>query len=625
MGTTMRRLLSPLRRNDGGVALPTVIILGAVLMAFVATGLTAATSGLRRSVTDVSATSAYDAAYAGVQDYIARLNSDAAYAERGNPSAVFSSGSPVTLPSTTNPAFGLGTGGTWATVRDGTTATGSATCTAAQTSIPCFRYEIDNRKFATAGIVRVRATGRIGSITRSTVVSIKRQGFVNFLYFTDLETQDSTFSGNKACAVYAWTGKRPSGCAVIQFAAVDTLTGPVHSNDTITVCGATFGAAVTSASTTKNVVDTPAGCANGTFPPGYPKQVSQISMPATNTAMRAQARTDLVATTGCLYTGPTVVKYLGDGKMTVWSPWTKFTNISASTTTGTNPAKCGTPGTGDGQLGNKSGATVDELSSNLLYVQTVQPSPDPNYSATTDVPSGMTCIGPDGSKSVTDAASSVGWKFGPWSFPTSGEAPPNGWDSVAGMGASNWGKTGAWSTVLPAYNCRNGDLYVLGKYTTQTTAASDDYVYIIGDLKADDLGSDILGLVGNNAVLVWNPVNSSGASLLYDDNTTTVDKDRDIHAALLSVGHTFQVQNYDVSPNRGTLTVIGSIAQKFRGPVATSSGNGGIASGYAKNYKYDALLATVSPPYFLAPSTTTFVPQLYAGVPRAFTVSGASG
>ena len=623
----MRRLLLP-RRGDGdhGVALPTVIILGAVLMAFVATGLSAATSGLRQSVTDVSATSAYDAAYAGVQDYLARLNSDAAYASRGNPAAVFSAGSSVALPVSpaTNPAFGLGADGSWATVRDGTTATSSDTCAPAATTIPCFRYEVDNRVFDTSGIVRVRSTGRLGSITRSVVVAIKRQGFVNFLYFTDFETQDPTFSGNKACAVYAWSGKRPAACATIQFAAADTLSGPVHSNDTIAVCGATFGSAVTTASTDPKIVSTPTDCSKGTYQPGYPKQVSQITMPATNSAMRAQTRSDLAVTTGCLYTGPTVVKYLGNGQMTVWSPWSKFTNITASTTAGSNPDKCGKPGTAAGQLGNKTGATVDELASNLLYVQTVPGAADPNYSATTSIPKDMTCIGPDGSSSVSDAASSVGWTFGPWSFPTNGEAPPDGWDTTAGVGAAYWGKNGAWSTALPAYNCRNGDLYLKGQYTTQTTAASDDYVYVIGDLKAKDLAADVIGLVGNNAVLVWNPISPSNASLLYVDGTTTVDKDREIHAAVLSVAHTFTVQNYDVGPNRGTLTVTGSIAQKFRGPVATSGGGGTIATGYAKNYQYDDLLKAVSPPYFLAPSTTNFVPQLYASVPRAFLPTGAA-
>ncbi len=620
----MRRLLDRLggARADGGIALPTTIILGAVLMAFVATGLSTATSGLQATTTDQNSTRASDAAYAGVQDYLSRLNADGGYAGYGNGAARFSSGSALATPTTANPAFGLGAAGTWATVADGTASVGA--CPPSTTPTPCFRYEVDNRQFTASGIVRLRSTGRYAQSTSSIVATIKRQGFVNFLYFTDYETQDPVVSGNSTCVAYAWQATRdPDGTCTIRFAATDTLSGPLHTNDTPAVCGTLFKAQVTTANPKTPVVVTPAGCAQGRYdyPGGKPISVAKIEMPATNTGMRAQTRSDLVNTTGCLYTGPTVVQYLGDGRMTVWSPWTKYTNITASTTTGSNPAKCGTPGTGAGQLGSSAGATVAELDQNLLYVQTVPGSGDPNYSATTTLPNGVTCIGSDGRTSVQEASSSVGWKFGPWAFPTTGEAAPDGWDANAGIG--NWSGTGAWSTSLPAYNCRNGDLFVSGTYTTQTTAASDDYVYVIGNVLAKDKTQDVLGLVGNNAVLVWNPVNASNAALLTGTASQRPDGSagREIDASLLSVAHTFQVQNYNRATSRGTLSVFGSIAQKFRGPVATSS-NGSLATGYAKDYQYASLLGTVTPPYFLAPSSTTFAIRLYASVPTAFQASG---
>jgi hypothetical protein len=62
--------------------------------------------------------------------------------------------------------------------------------------------------------------------------------------------------------------------------------------------------------------------------------------------------------------------------------------------------------------------------------------------------------------------------------------------------------------------------------------------------------------------------------------------------AMLALGHSFIVQNYDEGDQLGTITVNGVIAQKWRGPVGTSGG-----TGYLKNYGYDSRLQYASPPY----------------------------
>lgn len=614
----MRRL-RPLLTDDSGIALPIVVGLAMVMAIAIAAGLTTALSGLRQAATNEDRSAAYDAAYAGVQDYLVRINADPSYGSYGNASAAFSVGSTFTTAPAVNPAFGVGASGTWATVQTGSGA--AATCPGVNT--PCFRYSVDNRQLASASVVRLQSTGRVYQSVRTIVVEIRRKGFNNYLWFTDYEVQDPAISGKTSCAVYAWAAARDDGCR-IWFGATDVLGGAVHSNDTIsTRCTATFKRLVTTADPSATNYNTGgAACGSpGPFLAGKPVSVSKIDMPATNRAMKAQTRSDLVTTTGCLYTGPTVVTYLGDGYMKVWSPWTKFTNMS-SATTGTNPADkhCGVPGTDPGQLGNASGATVKELATNLLYVQSVQPSPDPNYSSPTSIPAGMKCYGATGTNDVTDSTASAGWKFGPNQFPMAGEAAPDGWDGGAGIqGAVGGSWVGSvWSTTRPAYGCRNGDLFVSGKVTTQTTAASDDYVYVTGDLKYDKSTEDVLGLAGDNAVLVWNPVDATGANLLASD------KDREIDAAILSTLHSFQVQNYNLGSPRGTLTVLGSIAQKFRGTVATTSAaDGSILTGYRKDYQYHDLLQAVPPPYFLAPATTTFGARQYMSVAPAWQWTGA--
>ena len=133
----------------------------------------------------------------------------------------------------------------------------------------------------------------------------------------------------------------------------------------------------------------------------------------------------------------------------------------------------------------------------------------------------------------------------------------------------------------------------------------------------------MLGLVGNNAVFVYNPVRITGFSgsgtTSWPSSTVAPELvqrprdhgDREIDAAILSVGHTFQVQNYPYG-DRGDLTVYGALAQKFRGTVASGS------NGYAKDYEYDTRFRNIAPPKFLTPTSTTYGVTQFATVPAAF-------
>ena len=110
------------------------------------------------------------------------------------------------------------------------------------------------------------------------------------------------------------------------------------------------------------------------------------------------------------------------------------------------------------------------------------------------------------------------------------------------------------------------------------TIASDNYIYVTDDLLYKDRTKDMLGLVPLNALWIYNPIIKTGTTIrpVYAYKTGN---DLEIDAALLSVKHTVQVQNYDGGVNsktglgnRGTLTIFGALAQKFRGTVATSNG-----------------------------------------------------
>ena len=588
------RRLRPLRHDrERGVAMLVVIGTGMLMLALVATSLTIASNGLRKTDTDQDWNGALDAAYAGVEEYQGRLATDASYFTYGNKDAPFSlltGSTKLVLPtgSAANAAFGIGTSGTWATVPG-------------STPVASYRYEVDNSHYTENGSIRIRVTGRAGESTRSIVADLKQSGFIDYLYFTDYEVQDPDQTGQSYCEKHIWEG-RSNSCSTIRFGSTDVIDGPVHTNDTLTVCATTFKGKVTSSSTSTPIVITPNGCSAGSYPTGQTAPIYQpmVTMPPTNVQMKKETRNDLtnseVPVPGCLYTGPTVITFTSDGKMNVKSPWTIKTQISeTSGVASAAPAMCGTPGTGSNGLGSTSGATINVIPSNVMYVQNVPTlSSDPNYRSGT--PSNFSCVN-----------SNAGWTFGSTQFPVANESTPDG-----------------TSATNPAYGCKNGDVFVKGVLKGAVTVGAENYIYVTGDLTYSDPAKDIIGLVGNGAVWVWNPMTTTTSGSGWWQSTTTKpllnDSARTISAAILSVAHTFQVQNYNQGGDaRGTLTVKGSIAQKFRGPVGLVGG-----SGYIKAYKYDSRFSYLAPPKFLSPVSSAYGVSQFAGVPTAFSPTGAA-
>ncbi|QGQ19372.1 hypothetical protein GC089_09185 [Cellulomonas sp. JZ18] len=587
-----RLLRTPADERERGAALILVLGITVLVSGLVVAAIAYATGAARQSQRDQTWNAALAAAYAGVEEYESRLAADLTYFSYGNPAAPFSATSTVKLPpaASANPAFGLGPTGTWATVPG---SNGQAQ----------FRYEVDSSSFYSDGILRLRSTGRVGQTTRTIVADLKQLGFIDFLYFTDFEVSDPQArnpGSTTNCAIY-YPSSRP-GCDPIYFGGKDAINGPLHTNDAIQTNGAAkFDGKVTTsykAPSGKNYVRQ-----SGTDLPVFkesddPEQIGKIGMPATNSQLRKETRPDLpqeVPNPGCLYTGPTKITFHPDGTMTVVSPWTKHTNPDGAGKAGVAEAKCGTPG--DAGLARRSGSDyVGEripVPANLVvYVQNV-----PSVSGDVNATSGNRPPYPAwGGSSCATNSNSIGFPYkGSKSSET--EVPP----------------------FSSAYSCRAGDVFVQGTLKGKATVAAENYVYVTGDIAYTDRGEggDMLGLVGNNAVWVWNPVNSSEQTLLGDN--------RRIDAAILSVAHTFMVQNYDKDKgdNRGTLSVWGAIAQKFRGPVGTSSG-GAMSTGYAKDYNYDWRFRQTAPPKFLSPVTTTYGVNVWVEVEPAFAADGTA-
>jgi hypothetical protein len=99
-----------------------------------------------------------------------------------------------------------------------------------------------------SGNLRLRVTGRSREETRSIIVTLRRRNFLDFIYFTHFETLDPLAYSSSSTRAWAQTAcarfraQRSGSCTEIQFAPTDVVDGPLHTNDSIWVCGTpTFG------------------------------------------------------------------------------------------------------------------------------------------------------------------------------------------------------------------------------------------------------------------------------------------------------------------------------------------------------------------------------------------------
>ncbi len=171
-----------------------------------------------------------------------------------------------------------------------------------------------------------------------------------------------------------------------------------------------------------------------------------------------------------------------------------------------------------------------------------------------------------------------------------------------------------------------GNVYVKGKYTESLTIGAANDVIVVGNTTTtggstggEPSGTATLGLIATNFIRVYHPVKETScgttctntSSSCNETNMTASEAEKSkelfggtpenviVDAAILSTKHSWIVDNYLCGNSLGTLTVWGSIAEFWRGPVG--SGSHGYSS---KNYNYDERLQTNQPPSFLSPTTT---------------------
>jgi Tfp pilus assembly protein PilX len=501
----IKRIADRLRRNEDGYTMIAVVGSIALVTTLVGGALAATNQDLNLVRRDLNDKKALAAAQAGIADYSYHLNNDTGYWTRctnvPTPHAVNQQGSTANR----RPVPGANDGSAYAI--ELLPATGRTSCS---TSDPVGSM-LETTGQGT-GTFRIRSTGFAGNARQSIVAQYKQASFLDYIYFTQLETSDPVVYGfpNPSAALtgaYSQCEKfRREGrdsapipnsggqfCTRIVFISGDDIDGPLHTNDDLLICGnPSFGRGPA------DVIEVSAppvgwsngGCGNGANPQfqgPFTTNAPVLTPPPTNTELRT------IAGPSATYTGQTVI------------------SLSGNSMTITN--------------GGATNGPIPVPSSGVVYVQ--------NGAGCTSSYSPFTATYPATSGCGNAVVQGTGGYSSHLTIAAENDVIINddivrSGNGLLGLVANNFVRVK--HPVCPSNNlgCSNGTI------TSQTDA---------GDCNGGVNGT------GSNSNLV-------------------------IDAAILAIDHSFIVDHYDCGSSLGELEVNGAIAQKFRGPVGTTGGTG---------------------------------------------------
>ena len=587
---------APLRK-DAGVVLPSVIatLTMVLLFALVSVALVVrSTPASRDAVDEQSATAA---AQAGVEEYISRLNA--------NPTYYSINGTGVDA---TNLAFVARADGS--AIGDGRDTRGiRVPGTGTQGARFSYRLLTSAAQTAQTGNIRLQVTGTTDrGVRRSMTASIGQDGYLRFLYFTDVEAQDPALGTAAFATEVDGDNYRcsPDGTCYIYYPDPGEYADKCsrYWYSTPLAAGRAAGFSYTSS----------AGKPYLRAQPGAPGVRETITTAATVTFTCSEiqfAANDVIA-------GPA---HTNDAMLIGGAATFQNRQTETSWADGASPAPpANRRWRGDGTpLGNLP-----------VYAA---PLPIPRSNAGLKAQASVTgqgCLYRGETRIRFSGTSMRVWSPGTTSTTSSAclnvanraneqeitPIPPVIYvdESTTACTAGAVGYPMANEDTADArtttdYGCNFGTAYVQGRVDGQVTVATARDVVVTGNLEYADpaAGNDVVGLIPTNYAWVYHPVNSSGQDLLAASARVTR-----IDAAILSLNRSFLVQNFNTgttfsATGRPVLTVNGTIAQKFRGPVGTSGGSS--FTGYRKNYVYDERLRYLPPPYFLTPEDAPWTVQ----------------
>jgi hypothetical protein len=621
--------------SESGIAMILAVAWGLIFL-MLAIGVVSAVSQLTRSSgsTD-NYYSAYAAAQAGIDDYIARLNLNSVYWMTNDP---------------TNKGLT-----TYVPVPGGTTD-------------ETYTYSVDTSTTASSGNVIITSIGKSGNSTRRLRAILRRQATIDYVFFSDYQTQDPYMPGaygdlttaQTLCENRYWWTPGPVGprttsangttrnnnyCEWAEILNTEKIAGDSHTNDVWffggnlpssvstgtmssscppTVCptahnwidgssmsGPSFGQ--TYSLSAGNVPSTSGGISStATTPSGYlnPVYTVPLPLPTQNLPLKQDALNG-----GCLFTGPTRILLLNNGTMQVTSPDTKSLSQSPHCTILSGGTLQATTGTSQPTV--TISTTPDASGYNgVIYVQSIPTATtDPNYWATGTAPS---CL----KKNTTTGNTK------PYVIPSleASKFTPN---------TGDWGgfpspQDNSPTTPTTWFDCTKGDIYLQGALKGQLTLASENNIGLTGSVYYADAyvyttsgaavaatdpnygsvpltSTNTLALAPNNYVYNYNPINTLSSNTdtykrvsdwpAYKKTNSAFDPNSEYNVvydfSMVAINHCYGTMNPSGSYGLqgGGIYLFGSLGQKYRCIVGVGS------MGYTKHYTYDKRLRTTMPPY----------------------------
>jgi type II secretory pathway pseudopilin PulG len=539
-------------RGESGFTMIVTLVVLMIASLLMAGAFAAAEGDIHLTHTDTNTKKAYYAALAGISDYSYHLNEDVNYwtyctgggaASNHSLNQVGSTANKVAVPEASEEKYAVqllpASSNTEATPK----------CNPASPVSSMIESGVKTGG-ANSGTFRIESTGYSGTQERTVVATFSNGGFLRFIYYTKYETADPVTYEPPEPACEAFRAARPGKCTTISFISADTINGPIHTEDTASICNEpTFGRGPADVVEFRGGSVATAGCTNsakyvGTLIP--PAKVQSIEPPPSNNSLKS------VVEAAYHYTNKTIIVLEGTKmKVSNWEP-----------VKGEYIVKENVPLPAGGVI----------YVSNGTCPPTAAYSPfGPTYSL--DKGCGNVYVRGNYTGQLTIAAENDIVINGSITTPVNGEGVPTT-NAVLGLVANNFVRI--YHPVAETYaafgsshnQCNSGDVYKGGGVC--------EYENVEGSCDAPNL------------------------SAAEDPNGWGKLTNPTIYAAILAVNHSFIVDNFRCGSPLETLTVHGAIAQIFRGTVGTHN-NGVVASGYAKNYIYDDRLQYESPPYFLNP------------------------
>jgi type II secretory pathway pseudopilin PulG len=364
----LTRLRQRLSEQDGFTM---IVVLGVLMViSLLSVGAYAAVnSDQRTSGYNNDQKEAYAAAEAGLDWYLAQLRTDSNYWTRCT-SVPNISGNPAPV---SDPYWGTGAdprAGKWRSIPGSkgqyvvellpapaaSFTPPSSAPTACSTADPSGTM-IDKR----TGTMTIRVDGKAGTVKRSIVATLRRKGFLDYLYLSEFETTapllyttaaDQTRAAAGCAKPYASRSAADKGwCTTIQFAPQDSVAGPFHSADSICVKNSpTFGRvdsnnkplgdALELEPTTAAPAVRDCGSASPKWNGTLVTTADPISLPPDNSALAANV------TPNYMFQGKTWIQLNSDGTMLVTNKTMGFWKKSMSQPTNgviyVDNASCGT-------------------------------------------------------------------------------------------------------------------------------------------------------------------------------------------------------------------------------------------------------------------------------------------